>query len=111
MLLHNNVPFLFSSVVLLCWLPSVLVLELVGLTILCPPVPAEEGRVIEEGALVFSLVVLVVVFMVVMAVMVVVVELFSLSLSSSSLSPSNASGTGERLSSSLLLGGYVCERV
>ncbi len=38
---------------------------------------------------------------------VVVVELFSLSLRSSSLSPSNASGTGERLSSSLLLGGYV----
>ena len=85
-------------------------LELVGLTILCPPVPAEEGRVIEEGALVFSLLALVVVFVVMVAVMVVVVELFSLSLSSSSLSPSNASGTGERLSSSLLLGGWVCER-
>jgi hypothetical protein len=41
-------------------------------------------------------------------VVVGVAELFSLSLRSSSLSPSNASGTGERLSSSLLLGGYVC---
>ena len=36
-----------------------------------------------------------------------VVELFSLLLGSSSLSPSRASGTGERLTNSLL-GGYTC---
>ena len=56
-----------------------------------------EGRVIT--ALVFSLVIM------------VVAELFSLSLVSSSFSPSRASGTGERLSNSLLLGGCVHESV
>ena len=75
-----------------------LVLELVGLTILWAAAVGGwlegDGRVI-EGPLVFS-----------PAPPLVVVVLFSLSLVSSS-SPSRASGTGERLTSSLL-GGCVC---
>jgi hypothetical protein len=66
---------------------------------------AEVEGVEGEGRRVALMVVVVV--GVVADTVVVVVELFSLSLRSSSLSPSNASGTGERLNSSLLLGGYV----
>ena len=112
-------PFLLRSVVLLCWLPSVLVLELVGLTILWPlplmPLPpptlaaAATGGWVVEGEEVEGESRRWAGLMAVTVLEVVVVGLFSLSLNvSSSLSPSKASGTGERLSSSLLLGGYTC---
>ena len=112
-------PFLLRSVVLLCWLPSVLVLELVGRTILWPlplmplpppmPAAATTGGWVAEGEEVEGESRRWAGLMAVTVLEVVVVGLFSLSLNvSSSLSPSKASGTGERLSSSLLLGGYTC---
>lgn len=109
--LTNNatmlLPFLLRSVVLLCWLPSVLVLELVGRTILWPlpltlAAATTGGWVVEGEGVEGESRWWVGLLAVVVAVTVLEVVL-SLNVSSS-LSPSNASGTGERLSSSLLLG-------